>query len=122
MELSLKERFSRFVLLCGLLATIAVIAIINQRLSDDAISLIVGIAIGAGVILLLLVLLGGLVYLVVRGMEARSALKYRDTTSQQPAVLVINPNTQGQLPPATDQPVTWPSSNRHRKFTVIGEE
>ena len=41
-----RERLTRFILLCGALSAVSLVIIITQRLSNDALSLTIGIVIG----------------------------------------------------------------------------
>jgi hypothetical protein len=125
MELSFRERFSRFVLVVGTVGAILAVALIYNRLNDESFTLVLGIAIGVGVLLLLLGIVGAFVYLIVRGMEARAELKgtrSRSTSTQQPPVLIVNPGAGQQALPQMDRPAYDYPTQRGRQFTVIGED
>jgi hypothetical protein len=126
MELSFRERFSRFILVVGTVGAILAVALIYNRLNDESFTLVLGIAIGVGVLLLLLGIVGALIYLIVRGMEARADLKgsRSRSSSQQPPVLIVNPGAGQQALPQLDQPAYDYPTRRgcSRQFTVIGED
>ncbi|NMC02750.1 MAG: hypothetical protein GYA30_10305, partial [Chloroflexi bacterium] len=57
---SLGTRFKRFLLLVVILAVVVFIVVVTQRLSDDALALLVGLAAGLAAMTPALVLLGTL--------------------------------------------------------------
>jgi hypothetical protein len=127
MELSFRERFSRFILVVGVVGAALMVGLIYMRLTDETFTLVLGIGIALAVLVVLLAIIGGILYLLIRGMEARAALKSGRAPSygNQPPVLIVNPGAQQQALPSLDldQPVYgYPGRRRSREFTVIGED
>jgi O-antigen ligase len=116
-----RERLARFLMLCGALATIALVVIVTERLSDDALSLALGVAIGVVAILIPLALTLAIVYVVYRLSSRAQPQSYAQPTSPQPQLLVM---PSYQLPPPSggyDPTVFAPQlASRQRRFTVIG--
>lgn len=115
--MTIRDRFARFVLLCGSIATLALVVIVTQRLSDDALSLALGVAVGIVAILVPLVLLLLLAYMLVRWTEARG----RSQRSSPPQVMFLPQQTPYQLPAP---PHAWAhdlqAARPEREFAVIG--
>lgn len=122
---SLGTKIGRFIALVGALFAITMGVVITQRLSDDALALMTGLACGV-------VAMGptlGLGLLIWRRQEqelARAREVSRSTPFMQPPVIVVAPPT---LPgygegwrslPAPASP--WQVAPAERKFTIVGEE
>lgn len=131
---STRARIANFLLLCGMLAAVTFTVVITQRLSDDALSLVLGIAIGVVALLIPSLAVGGLLYLATRMVEARSAGRARSTPAPQPQVVVLSPGGAQQQPafPWASVPQLqhsgalegsqYQAAAQRRTFTVIGEE
>lgn len=127
---SLAKRLQRFITFLGLLSAILLIATVTQRLSEDALALLVGLIMGATLMIPLL----ALVFFVWRR-DASNMRMERNTSSNpgnMPVVVVAPPalpNGYGllpQWPQQNHQPVInadfWSSTPADRKFTIVGEE
>lgn len=137
---STRARIANFLLLCGMLAAVTLTVVITQRLSDDALSLVLGIAIGVAALLIPSLAIGGLLYLATRFVEARPGGRARAAPAPQPQVVLLSSG--GALSPGgaqQQQAFPWAVTPRlqdsgalegfrfqaaapRRTFTVIGEE
>ena len=122
---SLGRRLGRFVTLLGVTFVVVMAVIVSQRLSDDALALLVGLGCGVGVLLPVLFLF----VLVWREQQRRQEAhrEQRAERSSQPSVVVVAPpmlpphyGNQSQALPWGESP-PWPA-RRERKFTIVGEE
>ncbi|HNT74215.1 MAG TPA: hypothetical protein PKH77_04240 [Anaerolineae bacterium] len=118
-EERLGPRLARFVTLLGVVFAISAAVIVSQRLSEDALALIVGLLL-AGIPLLGIIAL--LVFILVKVSQREPR---QHTTPQQPMML---PPIIVQMPPQTPQlptygdPTPLPQHSNGRMWDVIGEE
>ena len=121
------QRIGRFLALVSILFALSLALIVAERLSRDALTLLVGIAIGA----LLLVPLTAFLLLLWRRQEARlTAQMEMHGASRQtsPPVIVVAPPLYGSAQPSShalrDEAVArWEQSARpQRAFTFVGED
>lgn len=118
-EERLGPRLARFVTLLGVIFTITTAVIVAQRLSEDALALIVGLLL-AGIPLLGIIAL--LVFILVKVSQREPR---QHATLQQPMML---PPIIVQMPPQTPQlpnygeSVSSPQHSNGRMWDVIGEE
>lgn len=120
MNESLGSRMRRFFTLVGVLTAITMGVVISQRLSDDALAMLIGLVFGVA---LMLPLAG--VGLLLWRREAQS----RPATAPQsgaPPVIVVTPSS---LPPRYESnvarlapPPSWQPEHAARTFTVLGGE
>lgn len=121
---SLGVRFKRFVTLLGMVTVISLVIVVTERLSDDALALLVGLAAGIAAMTPALLLLG----VLWRRHELR--LQERLTAPQwgtpSPPVIVVAPP---MLPGYGEQRqeswkanALWTTGPVERKFTVVGGE
>ncbi len=117
------KRLGRFVGLLGGIAVITGVVVVTQRLSHDALALLVGLACGVTAITPTV----GLLLLIWRREE-----QHRQAVHTQPAltppVIVMTPQLPGYGAPAVlpgnTQQVAWPwqPAPNERVFTVVGGE
>lgn len=125
-EESLGKRVKRFTALVSILFVITVAVIVTQRLSNDALALLIGLSVG---IIAMLPLVGLLVFIWRRQeLQHQEAQKYRPA-DRNPPVVVVTPSA---LPGYgsgraeawdNNQPASnWEMSRAERKFTIVGGE
>lgn len=120
---SLGKRMGRFGLLVGLVSAATGIVVITQRLSQDALALLVGLSCGVAVLLPALV---SAVWLW-RRQEARLAEAMATRASNvSPPVIVVAPSLPPgygmQRPALSDAALAWGAQQAERKFTIVGGE
>lgn len=118
-EERLGPRLARFVTLLGVIFAISAAVMVTQRLSEDALALIVGLLL-AGIPLLGIIAL--LVFILVKVSQREPR---QHAASQQPMML---PPIIVQMPPQTPQlpnygeSVSAPQHSNGRMWDVVGEE
>jgi len=121
---SLGTRFKRFLLLVVILAVVVFIVVVTQRLSDDALALLVGLAAGLAAMTPALVLLGTLWRLQEQRLQERFAQPVNNATAP-PVIVVAPPMLPGYTPQRQntwDTNSLWAAGSTERKFTVVGGE
>jgi len=119
-QMHLRQRLTRFVTLLGIVFAITVAVVVTQRLSDDALALLVGLLI-AGVPLLVLVSL--LLFLLLRQPPRRPIQPQQQVIP--PIILQIPPTASATPPALPDYGTRWdlPEETKgQRQWDVIGEE
>jgi hypothetical protein len=121
----LGKRLRRFVTLFGIVFTVTVAVIVTQRLSNDALALLIGLT--AGVIVMLPFV--ALLFLIWRRQERQVREQYQSRSAQgNPPVVVVTPTGlpgYGQQRPALrdEGRSQWSmSAPAERKFTIVGGE
>lgn len=122
---TLGARFRRFLLMISMLGVIVFVVVVTQRLSDDALALLIGLAAGIAAMAPALLLIGMLWRRQeVRLQERLSAQPLGAATA--PPVIVIAPpmlpGYGGQRQGTWDANTLWASGPAERKFTVVGGE
>ena len=119
---SLRDRLTRFLLLCSALGSVSLVVIVTQRLSDDALSLALGVGIGIVALLIPLVAVASIAYLAVRWTEARTYQRPAQAPGGQPQILIV---PQPAALPAVQYPtptIQYAPAGAERRFAVIGDE
>ncbi len=121
---TLGTRFKRFVTLMGAIFAISLAVIISQRLSADALAMLLGL--GAGVVIMLPCLM--LLLMLWRRQEERSEERGRTSMHAAPPVIVVSPpmlpgygNPYGNSA-LRDTGLAWDMTPAERKFTIVGGE
>ena len=120
---SVGKRIKRFFVLMGSISAITVGVVIAQRLSNDALALLIGLVAGVVVMIPSILLLGFL----WRRQEARTEAAWRGASNPPPSVVVVAPpmlpSYGAQHPALWDAgAASWPMVQAERKFTIVGEE
>ncbi|MGC9399405.1 MAG: hypothetical protein ACP5HM_09745 [Anaerolineae bacterium] len=124
---SLGKRIRHFFTLVGAIFALTVGVMVAQRLSADAIALLIGLTAGVAVMIPLLALL----VFIWRRQESRyEEGNRRGQASQQPQIIVVSPPLlpgYGQQPPALgdhreEAHVHWSMAPAERHFTIVGGE
>lgn len=122
---TLGTRFKRFILLVVILAVVTSIVVVTQRLSDDALALLVGLTAGFAAMLP--------AWLLIVMLWKRQEMRFQERLSTQPMgtpaappVIVVAPpmlaDYHGKYQNGWDPNAAWASRQVERKFTVIGED
>lgn len=122
---SLGARFKRFVLLLSMLAVIVLVVVVTQRLSDDALALLVGLAAGITAMTPALLLLGALWRRQEVRLQERLSAPQVGATAAPPVIVVappMLPGYGGQRQDGWNANALWASAPAERKFTVVGGE
>ena len=120
----LGKRLGRFVTLLGIVVTVTVAVIVTQRLSDDSLALLIGLACGVATMLPTL-LLGVVIWR--REMQQKQQAS-RMPTAAPPVVIVTPQALPGygmQQPALSDGGFAWPWAGAQqpaRTFTIVGDE
>jgi len=120
----LGKRLGRFVTLLGVVFVIAVAIIVTQRLSEDSLALLIGLACGVAAMLPTL-LLGVIIW--------RREMQQHQQASRMPMatppVVIVTPqglsNYGMQQPALSDGGYVWPwagAQQSTRTFTIVGDE
>ncbi len=119
------QRIRRFVLLIATVFTVTVAVVVTQRLSNDALAILIGLSAGVVVMLPFVALL----FLIWRRQEQQVREQYqsRPAPSNPPVVVVTPPGLPGygqQRPSLQDGSRSqWSmSAPAERKFTIVGGE
>ena len=115
-------RFGRFLALVMTIFAISFAAIVATRLSEESLSMVVGIVLGFAAVGIPLALLGVIAWLGARIYEARAS--HRPPAAAQPPVIVVQsptPLVQGGYPQVGYDSTSW-TPRAPRQFEVIGEE
>lgn len=121
---SLGRRLGRLGLLVALVGVLTGVILVTQRLSDDALALLVGLSCGMGVLLPFMVL----PFWLWRRQEARldELRDIRTAASATPPVIVVTPGLPSaygmQRPVLLDDSLAWSTATPERKFTIVGGE
>jgi hypothetical protein len=116
------KRLGRFVTLLGVVFTVAVAVVVTQRLSEDSLALLIGLA--CGVAAMLPTMLIGIV-IWRREMQQHAS---RMPTATPPVVIVTPQAMPGygmQQPALSDGGYAWPwpgAQQPTRAFTIVGDE
>ena len=121
----LGKRLGRFFALLGVVAVVAGVVVVTQRLSQDSLALLVGLSCGVAAMLPTI----GLALLVWRREAARQQ-SMRQNTQATPPVVVVAPQAlpgygmQPSLPAPAQQaaPWQWQPAADQRTFTIVGGE
>ncbi len=119
----LGKRLGRFMALLGVVFTVTVVVIITQRLSQDSLALLIGLACGVAAMLPTL-LLG----VVIWRREMQHQQASRMPTATPPVVIVTPQALPGygmQQPALSDGGFAWPWAGAQqpaRTFTIVGDE
>lgn len=118
------KRIKRFLTLIGIVFAITVGVIVTQRLSNDALALLIGLAAGVVVMVPLVALL----FYVLRRQEIQRREEIQSSSRTQPQIVVVSPPAlpgYGSNRPAVwDQArqSNWQMSRAEREFTIVGGE
>lgn len=126
---SLEQRVGRFVALVAVIFAITAGVVVTQRLSDDALALLLGLACGV----LVMIPTAGIGLLLWRRESARQQRYARPEYSGSPPVIVVTPSAlpgYGAQRPALGQSGqreygdgAWTMApRRERNFTIVGGE
>ncbi|MEA3310430.1 MAG: hypothetical protein U9Q70_13110 [Chloroflexota bacterium] len=125
-EESLGQRLKRFGALASILFVITVAVIVTQRLSNDALALLIGLSVG---IVAMLPLVGLLAFIWRRQeLHHQEARQSRPVERNLPVVVVAPPALPGYSSQRADywgnnQPAgDWGMARAERKFTIVGGE
>jgi hypothetical protein len=120
----LGKRVGRFIILVGIVFAISAGVVVTQRLSEDALALMVGLSCGIAA-MLPTVLLGG--FWLKRELNIRKSVqRLPEQTALQPPVIVVTPQTlpgYGQASAAAlsaPVPSQWQPVNTAREFKIVG--
>ena len=125
MRESLGKRLGRFVVMLGTVAVVVGVVVVTQRLSQDSLALLVGLACGVSAMLPTI----GLALLVWRREDTRQR-SMQQNPQAMPPVVVVAPQAlpgfgmQPSLPAPAQQAASWqwqPAANE-RTFTIVGGE
>jgi len=117
---SLGQRLGRFFMLLGAIFGITAAVVVTQRLSDDALALVIGLLL-AGIPLLALV--GILMFLLIRQAQRRPVQPQQQQVI--PPIILQMPQQPQQPPPLPDYGTQWDIPQRtgeQRQWDVIGDE
>jgi len=124
---SIGKRIGRFVTLLGIVTAVSGGVVVSQRLSEDSLALLVGLA--CGVMAMLPTLgLGVLLWRREEQQRREAASQSRLGAGQAPVIVVTPqalPGYGGQIPALSDgrsAPWQWMPSNQQRNFTIVGGE
>ncbi len=114
------DRIRRFFTLVGVVGAVTVGVVVSQRLSEDALAMLIGLVFGVA---LMMPLAGVGLLLWRREAQTRTVATQRSGT---PPVIVVTPssvparyeNHASRLAP----PPMWQPEHAERTFTVLGEE
>ncbi len=125
-EESLDKRLKRFGVLVSILSVVTVAVIVTQRLSNDALALLIGLSVG---IVAMLPLVGLLVFIWRRQeLHYQEARQYRPAELNPPVVVVTPAALPGYVPQRAEYGVnnqpqgSWGMARAERKFTIVGGE
>ena len=119
----LGKRLGRFVTLLGVVFTVAIAVVVTQRLSEDSLALLIGLACGVAAMVPTL-LLG----VVIWRREMQQQQMSRMPTTTPPVVIVTPQALPGygiQQPALSDTSFSWPWAGAQqpaRTFTIVGDE
>ena len=120
------KRFFAMLAIIAVLMLIAVVAVTTSKLSDDALALGSGVAMGCVGALIPVALLAGVLRYVLRYLderELRRSQRYGHPANYaQPPVIVVPGGYPQQFPPAWAQGNDAHFLPSTREFTIIGEE
>jgi hypothetical protein len=120
---SFGRRVGRFTLLLGLVFALTLAVVIGQRLSADALALLVGLGVG----MVAMSPLAGLVVFLWRR-EERQRTTQLASDRAYPSVVVVSPpmlpnyGMQRSIWDERNPNVVWNPASTDRKFTVVGGE
>jgi len=120
---SFGRRVGRFILLVGLVFALTLAVVIGQRLSADALALLIGLGVG---MVAMSPLAGLMVFLWRR--EERQRTTQLASDRAYPSVVVVSPpmlpnyGMQRSIWDERNPNVVWNSASTDRKFTVVGGE
>mgnify|MGYP006281716197 CR=1 FL=1 len=120
----LGKRIKRFFSLIGIVFAITAGIIVTQRLSNDAIALLIGLTAGVVVMIPLVALL---IY-ILRRQEIRRREENRSAPRTQPQVVIVSPpampgNGSNQMALWNQaRQNNWQMSRAEREFTIVGGE
>ncbi|MEJ5309019.1 MAG: hypothetical protein WHX52_04545 [Anaerolineae bacterium] len=119
----LGKRLGRFVALIGIVFTITLVVVVTQRLSEDSLALLIGLACGVAAMLPTL-----LIGIVIWRRELQQQQTSRLPMATPPVVIVTPqglPNYGMQKPALSDGGYAWPWAGVQqpvRTFTIVGDE
>jgi len=121
---SWRGRLGRLVALLGSVGAVTAVVVVTQRLSDDALALLVGLSCGVAA---MAPAIGLGVWLWRRQeLERQREVPRSSAPAATPPVIVVAPgalpgygNPWGALP---SPPASWEVAPAERKFTIVGEE
>lgn len=121
----LGKRLGRFAAMLGAVAVVAVVVVVSQRLSQDSLALLVGLACGVAAMLPTI----GLALLVWRREDARQQSMRQNAPVTPPVVVVAPQALPGYgMPPSLPAPAQqaapwqWQPAANERTFTIVGGE
>lgn len=124
-QVSLEKRFKRFLILMGIIISMVTVIVIIDRLSDDALALLLGLVAGVVVMIPSVLLLGFL----WRRQETRATeIQARPSVASAPPVVVVAPPMLPNYGIQRDAlwngtaNAAWPMVQAERKFTIVGDE
>jgi drug/metabolite transporter (DMT)-like permease len=127
-RVSLRQRLGRFVALLGIVFMVTMAVVVTQRLSNDALALLIGVGVGVAALVPTL----ALGWLVLRREMTRQQAVPQHNPALNPPVVVVTPQAlpgygvpQAALPPSPA--MTWQTAppqhaSQQRAFTIVGEE
>ncbi len=120
----LGKRLGRFVALIGIVFTVALVVVVTQRLSQDSLALLIGLACGVAAMLPTL-----LIGIVIWRREMQQQQQTSRMPMATPPVVIVTPqglpNYGMQQPALSDGGYAWPWSGMQqptRTFTIVGDE
>ena len=126
-RVSLGKRLARFATLIGVLFAIGAAVIVTQKLSQDALALVVGLTCGVMAMVPTLAL-GAFLWRRDHRQTPTERLQDRPPSYQSPPVIVVTPQAlpgqQGGRYPngGYDGGQAWMPANGQREFTIVGQE
>lgn len=124
-EEALGTRFKRFMLMIVVLAVIVFVVVVTQRLSDDALALLVGLTAGIAAMTPGLLLIGWLWRRQEVRLQERLSAQPMGAPTTPPVIVVappMLPDYTGRRSNTWDANALWASGPTERKFTVVGGE
>lgn len=117
------KRLGRFVALISIVFTVALVVVVTQRLSQDSLALLIGLACGVAAMLPTL-----LIGVMIWRREMQQQASRMPTTATPPVVIVTPQALPGygmQQPALSDGGYAWPWTGVQqpaRTFTIVGDE
>ncbi len=125
MDNSLGQKLARFVAVMGMLFVVVSAALVSERLSQDALALVIGLACGIGAMVPTVVLAVVLWRRAERSASASPAASPAPANYTPPIIVVAPPALPGVTAEAyrgAATPTAWmPEYTAERKFTIVGE-
>ncbi|MBN1921533.1 MAG: hypothetical protein JW892_09830 [Anaerolineae bacterium] len=124
-EETLGTRFKRLMLMIVILAVIVFVVVVTERLSDDALTLLVGLTAGIAAMTPGLLLMGWLWRRQEMRLQERLSAQPMGVPTSPPVIVVappMLPDYNNRRQNSWDTNTLWAAGPAERKFTVVGGE